>query len=64
MVPEGKLAAQRVEITVPDKSDAFPYRMAFVWLCWTVCGTMAGLSVRDRFGRVKGEVKQSIGVME
>lgn len=33
-VPTRARAAQRVEIMVPERSDALPYRMAFVWLCW------------------------------
>lgn len=40
MVPKGELAAQRVELMIPEKSDAFQYRMAFVYLTWAVCGAV------------------------
>lgn len=50
-VPEGQMAAERVEITVPEKSDAFPYRFAFVWICWAVCGGLWALALKDRFSK-------------
>ena len=30
----GRAASLRAEVEVPSGSDAFPYRFAFVWLCW------------------------------
>jgi len=53
MVPEGKMVADRVELNIPASSDAFPYRMAFVWLCWAVCGGLAGISIWDRVKKSK-----------
>ncbi len=41
MVPKGQMAAARVEIGIPEKSDAFPMRMAFAYLCWGTCGFVA-----------------------
>ena len=32
--PYGELTAMRAEVIVPERSDAFDYRFAFVWLCW------------------------------
>ncbi len=34
LVPVGKLEPFRANVKVPAKSDAFPYRIAFVYLCW------------------------------
>ena len=36
--PYGELTAMRAEVLVPEGSDAFDYRFAFVWLCWLLCG--------------------------
>lgn len=33
--------AVRVEVAVPDKSDAFPYRSAFLWIAYATCAWVA-----------------------
>ena len=38
--PYGELTAMRAEVLVPERSDAFDYRFAFVWICWLLCGGM------------------------
>ncbi|MBS1723326.1 MAG: apolipoprotein N-acyltransferase [Armatimonadetes bacterium] len=40
MVRRGILTAERVEVGVPEKSDAFPFRMGFVYLSWAVCAVI------------------------
>lgn len=39
----GSTSALRAEVIVPDRSDAFDYRFAFVWMCWLA---MLGVHVR------------------
>jgi apolipoprotein N-acyltransferase len=34
----GQTTALRAEVTVPTGSDAFPYRFAFIWVCWLAIG--------------------------
>lgn len=52
--PVGQMAALRVELGVPVGSDAFPYRMGFVFVCWAVClGVVAGALLHGRFGPAK-----------
>ncbi|MBS1714011.1 MAG: apolipoprotein N-acyltransferase [Armatimonadetes bacterium] len=48
VVPQGKMAAARVELGVPSGSDAFAYRMAFPYFCWALCGSVAIYSIVDR----------------
>lgn len=44
LVKKGELAAERVRLVIPEKSDAFPYRIGFVYLSWAVCAAV-GLKV-------------------
>ena len=37
MVPLNKRMAARVELPVPAESDAFGWRIGFVWLCYATC---------------------------
>lgn len=53
MVEKGITAAQRVDITVPAESDAFQYRMGFVYLSWAVCGVVAAKSWADSLAKRK-----------
>lgn len=46
MLPIGERIAGEAKLVVPAKSDAFGYRMAFVWLCWVVCGVVGFDSMR------------------
>lgn len=46
MLPIGERYAGEAKVSVPHKSDAFAYRMAFVWLCWIVCGVVGVISLR------------------
>jgi apolipoprotein N-acyltransferase len=39
--PVGAMSALRVELGLPAGSDAYPYRMAFVHLCWATCAVVA-----------------------
>ncbi len=41
MAPTGREVAMRVELGVPERSDAFEDRFAFVWICWAACGLVA-----------------------
>ncbi len=57
LVPGGQTAAARVELAIPDHSDAFPYRMAFVWVCWAVCGGLVVVAIMDRLADGKNKPK-------
>jgi apolipoprotein N-acyltransferase len=49
LVPKGIMAAQRVTVTVPESSDAAPYRFAFVYACWLA---FAGVGVVAALRRI------------
>lgn len=55
MVPEGKMDADTVELVVPEKSDAFPYRMGFVYFCWAISIGIWLLAIGDRFKKKSPE---------
>lgn len=44
----GKTAALRAEVTVPEGSDAFGYRFAFVWVCWLAMAWVHFADLRRR----------------
>jgi apolipoprotein N-acyltransferase len=50
--PWGEPTAMRVELGIPDKSDAFAGKFAFVWLCWAAAlGVLVEPWVKRIFAR-------------
>lgn len=45
----GELAAIRVEVALPEKSDGFEHRFGYVWLCWLACAIVGASALRRRF---------------
>jgi len=45
MLPIGERVAGEAKLVVPEKSDAFAYRMGFVYLCWLMCGVVGALTI-------------------
>lgn len=48
-VPVGARAARKVEVVVPERSDAFGGRFWFVYLTWAVCVFVWADRMRERF---------------
>ncbi len=45
--PLGVVGGWPMTIGVPARSDAFDYRMGFVYLCWLVCAGIGGVAIGD-----------------
>lgn len=39
----------KIQMKLPDSSDANPWRMVFVWLCWAVCAGQFGLILFEKW---------------
>jgi len=37
MATYGEMMPIRAEVAVPERPDGFPFRFAFVWVCWLAC---------------------------
>ncbi len=48
-LPPNEQVVSKVQLKLPDTSDANPWRMAFVWLCWACCLGQLGLIIFEKW---------------
>lgn len=49
--PVGEVGGWPITVGVPAHSDAFDFRMGFVYLCWLVCAGAGGSAIRGRIAK-------------